>query len=365
MRQSARQFQVFVSLADCVTASGHRHVRDSVDWIPHDLFPDVFVVRCCGDRLRELCLEWNRSLNPADLEVIRCHVTTLDQEPTAGQLMHSRNLRWLLEWLNGRWLHDLLRSERLVTFFQPIVDLARRSRIFAFECLSRAQGWNGELIPPDQLFRAARATGQLASLDHAAQLTAVRTAARHKLNTCIFVNFSPRFLEHTAASLERTIITSINEGLPSDRLVFEVVESDKLQDFELLARVLRFCREAGSRVALDDVGAGYNSLSLMAEVRPDFIKIDRELIRGVDKDLFKCRVVSKLIELARDLEIATVVEGIESESEWEWAVNQGAEYAQGFLFGRPTPHPLEMMETGAPGLVPEGEASPDVQEVMP
>lgn len=339
MTPHRREFHIYVSLSDAVVGPGREHLFKSSIWRPHPALRNVYMTQCSTDLLREECLDWIRCLQPGDLNRIRCHISTGTDVPTPGHLMHSRDLQWLMEWLNGRWLHELLERQRLVTFFQPIVELASRERVFAFECLSRARGEQGELIPPDQLFQAARATGQLSALDIAAQYTAIRSAARKGLETCIFINISPRCLDGSADILRRTIALSLDEGFPSERLVFEVVESEKIDDLQLLIQVLKFCRSVGSRVALDDVGAGYNSLALMAEVRPDFIKIDRALIRGVDHDLFKCRVVSKLIELARDLQIATVVEGIETEAEWDWASDQGAEYAQGFLLGRPSEEP--------------------------
>ncbi|HEY6562928.1 MAG TPA: EAL domain-containing protein [Pirellulaceae bacterium] len=365
MAARQREFQVYVSLSDAVVGAGREHLVRSSAWRPHGALQDVYVTECCSDLLREECLAWIEHLQPGDVNRIRCHISTKSNLPSPGNLMHSRDLQWLLEWLNGRWLHELLARERLVTFFQPIVEVASRRRVFAFECLSRARGEHGELIPPDQLFQAARATGQLSALDVAAQFTAVRSAARQKLDTCIFINISPRCLDHSAEVLQRTISLSQEEGLPSDRLVFEVVESDKLDDLDLLMRVLQFCRSVGSRVALDDVGAGYNSLALMAEVRPDFIKIDRALIRGVDHDVFKCRVVSKLIELARDLRIATVVEGIETEAEWDWVHTQGAEYGQGFLLGRPCENPIGWGGLPDPPKLPDLVNSTDTSWDLP
>ena len=362
MTASPTKFQLFVSLSSGVNARARNYLKEHELWTEPAGLQGVHVTCCTGDRLREVCLAWLPLLQPADLTQIRCHVTTDRRPPSAGALMHSRDLQWLLDWLNGRWLRDLLRAERLVTYFQPIVHLHSRSEVFAVECLARGQHTDGSVIPPDQLFGTARATGQLAALDQAAQLTAVRTAARLQLESFVFVNFSPRCLTRSTATLEQTIQAAHRAGLSPDRLIFEVVESDQLEDISSLNRVLTKCREAGSRVALDDIGAGYNSLTLMAELRPDFIKIDRALVRGIDGDMFKRRVVSKLIELSRELNISTVVEGIETEAEWDWAVDQGAQYGQGYLLGLPSPDPpsgimprpaAEELPTLDPSLVSE------------
>jgi EAL domain-containing protein (putative c-di-GMP-specific phosphodiesterase class I) len=92
--------------------------------------------------------------------------------------------------------------------------------------------------------------------------------------------------------------------------VFEVVESDQIGENPQLQTTLEHYREAGFRVALDDVGAGYNSLNLLASIKPDFVKIDRGLVQGIEQDRYKAHVAAKLLELSRDLGVRSVVEGI-------------------------------------------------------
>ena len=121
--------------------------------------------------------------------------------------------------------------------------------------------------------------------------------------------------------------------------MFEVVESEKIEDPDELLSILNCYRQAGFRVVLDDLGAGYSSLNLLARLQPDFIKIDIELIRNVDRDPYKSRVAAKLLELAKELHVATVVEGVETPGQWRWAKDHGADLAQGFLFARPAASP--------------------------
>ena len=117
--------------------------------------------------------------------------------------------------------------------------------------------------------------------------------------------------------------------------MFEFVESEEIIDHSSFLRTLDFFRQQGFRVALDDVGAGYASLNVLVHVKPDFMKLDMGLIRDVDSDLYKSRVAAKLLELAQELQVKTVVEGIETIGEWEWSREHGADYAQGYLFARP------------------------------
>ena len=102
---------------------------------------------------------------------------------------------------------------------------------------------------------------------------------------------------------------------------------------------MEFYRGAGFRVALDDLGSGYGSLNLLSQLKPDFVKLDMKLIRDVDRDPYKAEITRKLLEMARGLGVATIVEGIETQGEWEWAHENGADYAQGYLFARPASPP--------------------------
>ncbi len=127
------------------------------------------------------------------------------------------------------------------------------------------------------------------------------------------MNFNPRFLEDPPDSWAQTLAAAISSGIDPSRFVFEVIESDEIKDLTRLLDILDSCREAGCRVALDDLGTGYNSLQLMSHVRPDFVKLDMELIRDVDRDAYKSCVAGKILELARELDVYTVVEGVETQ----------------------------------------------------
>lgn len=289
--------------------------------------------------LREVFQSWGEALPIEDREQIRCHISRRGNLASVEQLMTSHSFGEVLAWLEAGWLMHLIEGEGLVTFFQPIVRLGGLSTVMAYECLMRGRGENGDVIPPLPMLRAARAMGCLEALDIKAQQCALRTAAAAGLTTSIFINCLPQNLARGNSLVRTTLETAKEYAIDPARLVFEIVETDKIDDCQALAEIVKECRDERSSIALDDVGTGYNSLHLMTELRPDYIKLDRDLVCGVDHDLFKSRVASKLIELARELRIATVVEGIETEAEWQWAIDQGAEFGQGYFVGRPSPKP--------------------------
>jgi EAL domain-containing protein (putative c-di-GMP-specific phosphodiesterase class I) len=237
------------------------------------------------------------------------------------------------------WLLDQLAEGRFTSYFHPIVHARDTSRVFAHEALLRGVERDGSLVAPQPIFTLAREAGLLFEVDSAACRSAIREAARHGPDMCVFINFSPAAIQDPEASLDATLEAIGEAGLPRDRVVFEVVEADRFGDTPLLDKVLDGYRRAGFRVALDDLGAGWSTLNLVHRLRPDFIKLDRELIRGVHLDPVKGLIAAKLLEIGRGMGIGTIVEGIEEEEELRWVREHDADFVQGFLLGRPSMMP--------------------------
>ena len=304
-----------------------------------EVLPDVISLSCKETALKELASKLCEDFPAAQRRDFACHVTQEDEVPSISQLMHTCNLESLSEWIDTQWLQQYLCTNRLTTFFQPIVDNQSPNRVFGYECLLRGVDEEGKVIPPLPLLIAAKKSGDLSELDQLAMLTAIENASQIGIDGCVFINFSPQHLIFDHNGFRQLISSALKSGLPPERFVFEITESDDLESVDLLLDILVEFRNSGFRIALDDVGAGYNSLSRLAEIKPDFVKIDIELIRGAHQDPFKGSVTRKLIELSKELRCKTVAEGIETVDEWKWARDEGADYAQGFFFARPAAIP--------------------------
>ncbi len=309
------------------------------DLPPTEPYQDVLAVNFNPAKFERLSNSLAIELAPEDLQQAKCRIVSDEVVPTPADLMQTQSLDNFLGWIRNQWIVQLIGERRLTTFFQPIVDCHLPHRVFAYECLLRGTQPDGEFIPPELLFAAARATDQITLLDAAAMRVHIDSAARCKLETRVFINFNRSAVSHSDESLREIFRAAVESGIPAERFVFEVVESDRTTDIEALVRLLDIYRQQGFQVALDDVGAGYNSLNLLTMIRPDFIKLDMQLINNVDRDPYKARVAAKLLELAQDLEIGTVVEGIETPGQWQWSADHGANYAQGFLFAKPARAP--------------------------
>jgi EAL domain-containing protein (putative c-di-GMP-specific phosphodiesterase class I) len=302
-------------------------------------FPGILAVPLTPGLLQNLAADLADAPSETLLHSTRVLVASHGESPSLIHLVKTLSLAALLSGVRGRWLAELLCGDRLVSHFQPIVRATDPTAVFGHECLVRGLTPNGGLVPPRDLFTAARGAGMLSHLDRAARQTAIRSAARAGAGGHLFVNFNASSLHAPGYCLRHTVEAVAEAGLDPARMVFEVVEDEEVRDTGWLVEALRVYRWAGFGVALDDVGAGYNSLNLLAHLRPDFVKLDMGLVRGVDRDRYKARVAGKMLELARDLGVRAVVEGVETPGEWEWARSAGADFLQGYLFARPAPLP--------------------------
>jgi EAL domain-containing protein (putative c-di-GMP-specific phosphodiesterase class I) len=246
-------------------------------------------------------------------------------------------LRWL-GLLDAQHLLDILERKRFTSWFQPILA-ADTGVLVGYESLLRSQNQDGTLMFPDEIFRMAADNDLLFQVDRQARETALQCAADARVSGKLFINFVPTAIYDPVHCLRSTVGWSRKLGFDPSRIVFEVVETERIADIDHLKRILDFYRAAGYQVALDDVGSGYASLNLLALLKPDIIKIDMELIRGIHADAHRQAVFKALVGIARDLEIQVLAEGVETGEELAYVVNEGADLVQGYLFARPAPLP--------------------------
>jgi EAL domain-containing protein (putative c-di-GMP-specific phosphodiesterase class I) len=235
----------------------------------------------------------------------------------------------------------MLEQKRLTSFFQPIVYAADPHRIFAHEALLRGLGSDNELISPGRILPVAKSTGLLFQVDRAARMCAIQESVNCDLDSLVFINFMPTAIYDPVNCLQSTVRLITELKLPPERFVFEVVESEEVQEVDHLRNILDFYRRSGFGVALDDLGAGYASLNRVGELKPDYVKLDMKLIQGVHLDPFKAIIADRILSLARDLGIRTIVEGVEQPEELAWAQEHKADFVQGYYIARPANPPFK------------------------
>ncbi|MCV2491553.1 EAL domain-containing protein [Geodermatophilus sp. YIM 151500] len=216
--------------------------------------------------------------------------------------------------------------------YQPIVSLADR-RVVAHEALLRGVV-DGREVGGGDLFFVAEAAGWLDRLDRIGRESAIAGAVPWLGDDDLYVNFNPTSIFRPQVCLASTERVVHDTGVPPHQLVFEVVESHAVADRGHLVSLLEHYRSLGWRVALDDVGAGWSSLTLLAAVRPDVVKLDKGLVQQLPHDGART-VVKAVADMAHELGAVVVAEGIETEQLAEQVAELGADLGQGWLFGRP------------------------------
>lgn len=299
----------------------------------------IHTVSMSLETLRAWCRDVQGQLNSIEAQDTRCVFLAEGRGLSVRDAVRMQTLTQLIAEANSEVLRDLLERERLTCFFQPIVHAADPTQVYAFECLLRGLDDDNNPMSPGPLFKLASDADMLFQLDRAARLQIIKNVSHRNIKANIFINFVPTSVYNPEFCLRTTVKAADEAGLSRDQIVFEVTESEKITDLKHLQTILNYYRENGFRVALDDLGSGYSSLNLIHHLRPDFLKMDMELVQGVDQDRFKASVSKSLLNLAQELGIPVIAEGIERVEEYEWLRDNGATYMQGYLFARPAADP--------------------------
>ena len=237
-----------------------------------------------------------------------------------------------------QWLPDLLNGSQLYPHLQPIVSLADGTT-YGFEALIRGTV-DGRELSGGEIVQASRAHGAIFTLDLVGRTVALEQAMpKLEEDQVLFVNFTPTAIYDPKVCLRTTWAIARRLGLPMERICFEAVETEEFPDLSFLRRILDEYREQGAMVALDDLGAGHSSLSYLKELRPDIVKLDRDLVIGLAEDPARQRLLGALIDYAHELDIRVVAEGIETEDDLAATRALGADLGQGWYLGRPAAEP--------------------------
>lgn len=230
-------------------------------------------------------------------------------------------------------LRRLIEFKLLEPVFQPIIALDN-PRIIGYEALIRGPS-DSPLQYPDKLFKVACESRLLASLEFACREVSCERFAELNLPGKLFLNMSPIAFTDSQYrdGVTREILQKV--GLGAERIVFELTESQPLDELDLLRAASNHFQRQGFAVALDDLGAGYAGLRVWSELRPDYVKIDRHFISGIDKDPVKREFVRAMLDIAHRIGHKAIAEGIETEAEFTTLAAMGIEYAQGYFIAHP------------------------------
>ena len=216
--------------------------------------------------------------------------------------------------------------------FQPIVDV-ERERAYAYEALVR--GSKGQ--PAGTVF-AALAGQDHYLFDHCCRTRAIELACQLELaenNAKLAVNFLPGAVYCDGTSIQDTLAVAEEHRFPQNRLIFEINEREEVKNVAHLQAIADQYRRNGFEFAIDDFGAGFANLNLLADLSASTIKLDMSLIRDIEKRPRAQKIVRGILELCSAMNIRVVAEGVETTEEYQVLLKFGVRYMQGFLFAKP------------------------------
>jgi EAL domain-containing protein (putative c-di-GMP-specific phosphodiesterase class I) len=216
--------------------------------------------------------------------------------------------------------------------FQPIVDISDGTP-FAYEALVRGPEGESAFSVLSKVSDETRY-----AFDQQCRVKAIELAVRAGLKETgakLSINFLPNVVYSPAACIQLTLRTAERVDFPTDRLIFEFTENEEMMDPAHVANIIATYQKMGFGTALDDFGAGHAGLNLLACFQPEIIKLDMELIRGLDASLPRRLIVGGVVKMCSELGITVIAEGIETRDELEALRAIGVRYIQGFYFARP------------------------------
>jgi len=320
----------------------HLHELNSTDPLPK-------TVLVAGEtKLLVLVIrQWRDSMSATECADVRGTLFE-SREPSdedlARAFLHLEELDQVIARMSTRWFVKLLANEAVSVVFQPLISLSTSSRV-ACECLVRGDR-DGVLVDAESLLSNARILGMSHELDYAAWRAALKQGQSYMQNgLSLFLNFTPSSVRDSKFDVKKTKAMCSEMGVDISQLVFEVTEAEKVNDFEFLKGVLLEYRAEGAKIALDDLGSGYSSILRLAELQPDYVKLDQRLVHGAYGDYLRSVLLKAVTEAAHKLNIRVVAEGVETEDDLRFCLEIGADLAQGYFLA----HPAEI----APAVSPE------------
>ena len=244
------------------------------------------------------------------------------------------------------WVRQALAEDWFFSMFQPIVG-AHTGATFAHEALIRARDpHSGQVYGAGPIIAACERLQLQHQLDQRARQSAIRSAASLGLASGhFFINFMPNTIYDPEICLRTTMVAADTHGMELSRLVFEVVESEDIPDMKRLAHILDYYRSRGVGTAVDDLGAGFAALPYLDALRPDYAKIDRQLVVDAAQDDAARVRLEQIIAAAKRLNIRVIAEGIETPEQLHVCRQAGADFLQGYLFARPAYPPAASDQT--------------------
>ncbi|WP_052339199.1 EAL domain-containing protein [Gorillibacterium massiliense] len=265
----------------------------------------------------------------------------IGSHPLQSYLKHlnDRRKQEVLYYRRLKELQKIMKTDALNTFFQPILRLDS-GETMAYEALNRPA--RTPLFPnTEHFYDFVGQTNQVFLFEcYCRNISLKRFIERyqpqaHDRASLLFINIHPQVLLDSTYHSGETLHLLSRLGIAPEQVVFELTEKTAVTDFKLFEKVLSNYRSQGFRIAIDDVGSGYNSLKTLIYLKPEFVKLDMSLIRNIDKNREQQQLVKLIIEYSNHSSTEMIAEGIETVEELSYIREHGVQYGQGYILGKP------------------------------
>ena len=213
--------------------------------------------------------------------------------------------------------------------FQPIVDVSKH-KVFASEALAR--GLNGEGAG-DVFTRVDKSN--LYRFDQTCRTKAIKLASELNLSSLLSINFMPNAVYRPELCIRTTLAAAEQYQFPVEKIIFEITEGEEIDDISHMKEIVNYYQKTGFKTAIDDFGAGYAGLNLLADIQTDIIKLDMALIRNIDQRKASQAIVKGIYRVCEELDITIIAEGIETSEEFKALESIGINLMQGYYFAKP------------------------------
>ncbi|WP_258000450.1 EAL domain-containing protein [Bacillus sp. Marseille-P3661] len=275
-------------------------------------------------------------------------VSRLDKVYSYLKSLNNKRKREIFYFKGFMELQRIIKNNSLATYFQPILNLESGDTL-GYEALNRPV--SKFFCNTESFYDFVGQTDQVFLFEcFCRNVSMKRFIDRYKdeklkRNSLLFINIHPHVLLDTNYHSGETLQLLCDLGIEPNQIVFELTEKSAVTDFGQFEKVLSNYRSQGFRIAIDDVGSGYNSLKTLVYLKPEFIKLDKSIIQHIDRNSEQQKLVTLLIEYANQSDTKIIAEGIERLEELSYIREKGVHYGQGYALGRPK-------ENLVPGYVP-------------
>ncbi len=240
---------------------------------------------------------------------------------------YENNLLWI------KRLRNAINEDKVIPFYQPIVN-ANTLKIEKYEALVRIIEEDGTVIPPIQFLEISKKVRLYHQITKIMLDKVIEEMAHHPQLKCS-INLSIEDINDT--SMNAYIVNKIKECPYSDRIIFEILESEGIENYEIISDFITQVKKYDVEIAIDDFGAGYSNFFYITKLDIDYIKIDGSIIRNIDTDSTSRIITKTIIDFARQLNIKTVAEFVHNENVNNYLKDLSLDHLQGYVYGEPSP----------------------------